>query len=67
MRFAQLIRETCWEKEIFDFQAFKENPAVTTLPDGIEPQKLLRKHPCRFCDDLSMSQTIDELFSSMVA
>jgi hypothetical protein len=30
------------EKEILDFRDFEENPAVATLPDGIEPQKLTR-------------------------
>jgi hypothetical protein len=32
----------CLEKEILDFRAFEENPAVAMLPDGIKPQKLLR-------------------------
>jgi hypothetical protein len=30
------------EKEILDFRAFEENPAVAMLPDGIKPQKLPR-------------------------
>ena len=67
MRLTQLTREIRWEKEILDFQAFEENPAVTTLADGIELQKLLLKRPCRFCDDLSTPQTMDELISSKVA
>jgi hypothetical protein len=59
--------QPCLEKEIFDFRAFEENPAVTALLDSIEPQKTAPKTPCQFCDNLSMSQTTDELISSTVA